>query len=137
MSVIREICTDVVVLEAGRVAEAGPVWRVFGAPEHEATKALLAPLTRNLPEDLAARLTPQPGPGGQAVLRITYSGRSAPDLAALVAATGGDVRLLQASVERIQGHAVGRVLIAATNPEPRRACARSGKRSRDRLCRRR
>jgi D-methionine transport system ATP-binding protein len=117
MSVIREICSDVVVLEAGRVAEAGPVWRVFGAPEHEATKALLAPLTRDLPEDLAARLTPQPGPGGQAVLRITYSGGSAPDLAALVAATGGSVRLLQASVERIQGHVVGRMLIAAANPE--------------------
>ncbi len=60
MSVIREICTDVVVLEAGRVAEAGPVWRVFGAPEHPATRALLAPLTRDVPDDLAARLKPHP-----------------------------------------------------------------------------
>ncbi|WP_244476539.1 ATP-binding cassette domain-containing protein [Methylobacterium sp. Leaf469] len=115
MSVIREICTDVVVLEAGRIAESGPVWRVFGAPEHPATRALLAPLTRDLPDDLAERLVPHPVPGAQAVLRITYSGRSAPDLSALVAATGGPLRLLQASVERIQGHAVGRLLIAAEN----------------------
>jgi D-methionine transport system ATP-binding protein len=117
MSVIREICTDVVVLEAGRVAEAGPVWQVFGAPKHPATRALLAPLTRDMPDDVAARLTPHPTPGAQAVLRITYSGRSSPDLAALVAATGGTVRLLQAGIERIQGHAVGRMLIAAANPE--------------------
>ncbi|MCJ2010688.1 ATP-binding cassette domain-containing protein [Methylobacterium sp. J-092] len=113
MSVIREICTDVVVLEAGRIAESGPVWRVFGAPEHPATRALLAPLTRDVPDDLAQRLLSHPVPGAQAVLRITYAGRSAPDLSALVAATGGSVRLLQAGVERIQGHAVGRLLIAA------------------------
>jgi D-methionine transport system ATP-binding protein len=113
MSVIREICTDVVVLEAGRVAESGPVWRVFGAPEHPATRALLAPLTRDVPSDLANRLTPYPTPGARAVLRITYSGRTPPDLSALAAAAGGPVRLLQAGVERIQGHAVGRMLIAA------------------------
>ncbi|MCJ2054881.1 methionine ABC transporter ATP-binding protein [Methylobacterium sp. J-070] len=117
MSVIREICTDVVVLESGRVAEVGPVWRVFGAPEHPATRALLAPLTRDVPDDLAARLKPYPGPGPRAVLRITYSGGTPPDLSALVAATGGPVHLLQAGVEHIQGHAVGRMLIAAGGTE--------------------
>ncbi|MGC5779582.1 methionine ABC transporter ATP-binding protein [Methylobacterium sp. NFXW15] len=117
MSVIREICTDVVVLEAGKVVEAGPVWRVFGAPEHPATRALLAPLTRDMPDDLAARLRPHPVPGGKAVLRITYSGATPPDLSALVAATGGPVHLLQAGVERIQGHAVGRMLVAVGGPD--------------------
>ncbi|SDN64660.1 D-methionine transport system ATP-binding protein [Methylobacterium phyllostachyos] len=117
MSVIREICTDVVVLEAGRIAETGPVWQVFGAPEHPATRALLAPLIRDLPEDLAARITPHPAPGAEALLRITCSGRAAPDLAALAAATDGPVRLLQAGIERIQGHTVGRMLIAAGGAE--------------------
>ncbi len=113
MSVIREICAEVVVLEAGRAVEAGPVWRVFGAPEHPATRALLAPLTRDLPEDLAARITPQPGPGAEAVLRLTLTGQGALDFAALAAATEGPLRLLQAGIERIQGHAVGRMLVAA------------------------
>ncbi len=117
MSVIREICSEVVVLEAGRVAETGPVWRVFGAPEHPATRALLAPLTRALPEDLAGRVTPHPVPGAWALLRIALAGREAPDLSALVAAAGGPVRLLQAEIERIQGHAVGRMLVAAERPE--------------------
>ena len=41
MSVIREICDQVLVLDGGRIAEIGPVWRVFGDPEHFATRALL------------------------------------------------------------------------------------------------
>ncbi|MCJ2026398.1 methionine ABC transporter ATP-binding protein [Methylobacterium sp. J-067] len=117
MSVIREICSEVVVLEAGRVAETGPVWRVFGAPEHPATRALLAPLTHALPEDLAGRVSPHPVPGARALLRIAFAGREAPDLSALAAAAGGSVRLLQAEIERIQGHAVGRMLVAAEWPE--------------------
>ncbi|WCS23938.1 ATP-binding cassette domain-containing protein [Methylobacterium sp. NMS14P] len=117
MSVIREICSDVVVLEGGRVVETGPVWRVFGAPEHPTTRALLEPLTRGLPPDLAARLQPLPAPGGWAILRITCSGRAAPDLSGLAGA-GAPVRLLQAGIERIQGHAVGRMLVAVPAEDP-------------------
>ncbi|MGU3388496.1 methionine ABC transporter ATP-binding protein [Methylobacterium sp. D53M] len=117
MSVIREICSDVVVLEGGRVVETGPVWRVFGAPEHPTTRALLEPLTRGLPPDLAARLQPRPAPGGWAILRITCSGRAAPDLSGLAGA-GAPVRLLQAGIERIQGHAVGRMLVAVPAEDP-------------------
>lgn len=111
MSVIREICSDVVVLERGRIAETGPVWRVFGRPDHPATRALLAPLARDLPEDLAARLRPHPSPGASSVIRITCSGK-APDLTDLAAAAGAPVRLLQAGIERIQGRTVGRMLVA-------------------------
>jgi D-methionine transport system ATP-binding protein len=118
MSVIREICTDVVVLEAGRVVETGPVWRVFGAPEHPTTRALLEPLTRGLPADLGARLRPHPAPGASALLRIGFAGQGTPDLAALTAAAGAPVRLLQAGIERIQGHAVGRMLVAVPDPDP-------------------
>ncbi|WP_457108237.1 methionine ABC transporter ATP-binding protein [Methylobacterium sp. P5_C11] len=118
MSVIREICSDVVVLERGRVVETGPVWRVFGAPEHPTTRALLEPLTRGLPPDLSARLQPLPTPGGSAILRIAYAGQGAPDLAGLAAAAGTPVRLLQAGIERIQGHAVGRMLVAVPGADP-------------------
>ncbi|QGY03689.1 ATP-binding cassette domain-containing protein [Methylobacterium mesophilicum SR1.6/6] len=118
MSVIREICSDVVVLEGGRVVETGPVWRVFGAPEHPTTRALLEPLTRGLPADLAARLQPHPVPGGSAILRITCAGQGAPDLTGLAAAAGAPVRLLQAGIERIQGHAVGRMLVAVPGTDP-------------------
>ena len=41
MAVIREICHQVLVLDGGRKVEQGEVWRVFGDPGAEATRALL------------------------------------------------------------------------------------------------
>ncbi len=109
MSVIREVCHRVLVLERGQVAEMGPVWQVFAQPQHAATQALLAPLTRALPEDLATRLRQVPEPGDLQVIELPMTGEAAPPLAAL--AQG--VRLVQAQVEPIQGHAVGRLVVLA------------------------
>jgi D-methionine transport system ATP-binding protein len=115
MAVIREICDRVVVLEHGRIVEQGPVWEVFGNPQHDVSKTLLAPLQHALPEELQQRLQPQPKSSGDAVvLRLQFTGsqRDEPDLAALFSALGGRVRLLQGGVERIQGHALGQLLLA-------------------------
>lgn len=115
MSVIREICENVLVLEQGRIAEQGPVWQVFGAPKHAATRALLQPLSRDVPEDVAARLEPSPVAGGEAVLEVRYTGEegAGPDLSRLTGLLGGSVRLLHGTVDRIQGHAHGTLLLAA------------------------
>jgi ABC-type dipeptide/oligopeptide/nickel transport system ATPase component len=40
-AVVAEIADDVVVLQDGRVVEAGPVHRIFDHPQHEYTKSLL------------------------------------------------------------------------------------------------
>jgi peptide/nickel transport system ATP-binding protein len=42
LSVVAETCDRVLVMYAGRVAEEGPIRRVFGAPRHPYTRALLA-----------------------------------------------------------------------------------------------
>ncbi|MNF56139.1 Methionine import ATP-binding protein MetN [compost metagenome] len=117
MAVIRDICDRVVVLEHGRIVEQGPVWEVFGNPRHEVSKTLLAPLQHGLPEELQSRLQSQPHSAQAAVvlrLQFTGSGADEPDLAALFGALGGRVRLLQGGVERIQGHALGQLLLAVT-----------------------
>jgi len=117
MAVIREICDRVVVLEHGHVVEQGPVWEVFGNPQHEVSKTLLAPLQHGLPEELQSRLQAKPSSAQAAVvLRLQFTGASddEPDLAALFSALGGKVRLLQGGVERIQGHALGQLLLAVT-----------------------
>ncbi len=115
MAVIREICDRVVVLEQGRIVEQGPVWQVFGNPQHEVSKTLLAPLQHAVPEDLQARLQAQPSVHHASVvldLQFTGSNGSEPDLSALFSAFGGRVSLLHGGVERIQGHALGHLLLA-------------------------
>ncbi|UVL40724.1 ATP-binding cassette domain-containing protein [Pseudomonas sp. B21-040] len=117
MAVIRDICDRVVVLEHGKIVEQGPVWEVFGDPQHEVSKTLLAPLQHALPEELHSRLRAQSqSPDAAVVLRLQFTGSASdePDLAALFAALGGRVKLLQGGVERIQGHALGQLLLAVS-----------------------
>jgi D-methionine transport system ATP-binding protein len=117
MAVIREVCDRVVVLEQGRIVEQGPVWEVFGNPQHEVSKTLLAPLQHDLSQELRERLHSFPITAEAAVvLRLNFTGASQeePDLAALFASLGGRVRLLQGGVERIQGHALGQLLLAVS-----------------------
>ena len=118
MAVIREICDRVVVLEKGEVVEQGPVWQVLGNPQHEVSKTLLAPLQHALPEDLQARLQPQPSEHhASVVLDLQFSGSDGkePDLSALFNAFGGRVSLLHGGVERIQGRALGHLLLAVSH----------------------
>jgi D-methionine transport system ATP-binding protein len=70
-----------------------------------------------LPQELQSRLLAQSSACDAAVvLRLQFTGsqRDEPDLAALFNALGGRVRLLQGGVERIQGHALGQLLLAVT-----------------------
>ncbi|WP_457968647.1 ATP-binding cassette domain-containing protein [Pseudomonas sp. R4-84] len=117
MAVIREVCDRVVVLEQGRIVEQGPVWEVFGDPQHDVSRTLLAPLQHALPEELQSRLQPHPTSADAAtVLRLQFTGHSddEPDLAALFSALGGRVRLLHGGLERIQGHGLGQLLLAVS-----------------------
>jgi D-methionine transport system ATP-binding protein len=103
------------VLEQGRIAESGPVWRIFGDPQHDATRALLQPLSRDIPDDIVGHLHPAAREGDQAIIELSFTGEDGlePDLAAIATAIGAPVRLLQSALDRIQGHVHGRLLIAA------------------------
>ncbi|RSC28066.1 methionine ABC transporter ATP-binding protein [Pseudomonas putida] len=111
MAVIRDICQRVVVLERGEVVEQGEVWQVFGAPRHEVTRTLLAPLQTKLPAALQANLRAQPvSQDAAVVLRLQLVGE--PELSALFTDLGGRVRLLQGGVETIGEHALGQLVLA-------------------------
>lgn len=114
MSVIRDVCDHVLVLEQGEVVETGPVWKVFGDPQHAATQGLLRPLSQGLPEDLAGRLRPQPEAGrpSEAIVSLKFTGRDDPEIGSIAAALGGGARLLTAALDRIGGHTQGRLLVA-------------------------
>ncbi|HGM5581086.1 TPA: methionine ABC transporter ATP-binding protein [Pseudomonas putida] len=111
MAVIRDICQRVVVLERGEVVEQGEVWQVFGAPRHEVTRTLLAPLQAKLPAALQASLRAQPvSQDAAVVLRLQLVGE--PELSALFTDLGGRVSLLQGGVETIGEHALGQLVLA-------------------------
>ena len=122
MGVIREIADRVLVLEGGRIAETGPVWEVFGAPTHDATRALLAPLQQGLPDELRSRLVPEPPATGshQRILQLGYTGHGGlePDFARIAQALGSPVRLLHGGIDRIHGHAQGRLVLAQPGTAP-------------------
>jgi D-methionine transport system ATP-binding protein len=118
MAVIREVCDSVAVIEAGEVVETGAVWRVFGDPRHGATQALLRTLVHDLPADLAARLDSVPHDHADVLLDVRYTGESRhePDLGALavaLGALGGRVNFVHGGIDRIQGHAQGRLVVSA------------------------
>ncbi|AIS18727.1 ABC transporter [Pseudomonas rhizosphaerae] len=117
MAVIRAICDRVVVLEGGQVAEQGPVWQVFGDPRHEVSRTLLAPLQQGLPDELRARLRSTATPDAALVLRLRVTGAQAgeADLSSLFNLLGGQVSLLQGGIERIQGRALGSLVVAVSN----------------------
>jgi D-methionine transport system ATP-binding protein len=122
MEVIREVCDTVAVIERGEVVESGPVWRVFGDPQHDATRALLRTLVHDLPADLAERVKPvhelEPADDARILLDVRFTGADAhePDLGALSAALsleGGRVNFVHGGIDRIQGHAQGRLVVSA------------------------
>jgi D-methionine transport system ATP-binding protein len=122
MEVIREVCDTVAVIERGEVVESGPVWRVFGDPQHDATRALLRTLVHDLPADLAERVKPvrelTHADDARILLDVRFTGADArePDLGALAAALsveGGRVNFVHGGIDRIQGHAQGRLVVSA------------------------
>lgn len=117
MSVIREVCDRVAVIDHGRLVEEGPVWRVFGAPGDAATQALLRPGRGLWPREVTGPLSSRPRAAGDAlVLGVRIDGRQGvdPDLGSITSALDRPARLLFAEIDRIQGHALGELAIALT-----------------------
>jgi D-methionine transport system ATP-binding protein len=108
MEVIRAVADRVAVLDRGRVVEIGPVWRVFGRPQHETTRSLLADANASAPLALAGRRD-------EVVLALSFDGADErqPDLFAIAAALGPGARVLESEIEPLQGHPQGRLVVAA------------------------
>ncbi len=122
MSVIRDLCDRVVVLESGRVVEEGAVIDVFVRPRSPVTSSLLQEVLPQLPDDLAARLSAEPGPGSQALLRLTFAGvgADAPVIAELARRLDVAASVVQGTVDHIKDAPFGVLVLAlpAITPAP-------------------
>ncbi|MFC2640767.1 MAG: ABC transporter ATP-binding protein [Propionibacterium acidifaciens] len=71
LAVVRHVCDSVAVMRSGRIVESGPIERVYGRPEQEYTRTLLASVPR-----LRARRAP--GPPGAGRDEMDASGAGSP-----------------------------------------------------------
>ncbi len=114
IKVIKDICHKVAVLEQGRVVEQGETLGVFAQPHHALTRSLIAnELNNELPEWIRTSIASEPGAGGQAIVRVVFTGSSAtePVISRLARRLNIDVNIIFGRVDRLRGSAFGVLLI--------------------------
>ena len=77
------------------------------------------------PAPIAALLRPTPYPGGEAVLKIIFTGENAgaPVLSRLSQVVGLDVNILAGRIDQIAGRPFGVMLVAVTGTQPKLGAA--------------
>lgn len=115
MTVIKEICDEVAVIEDGRIVERGAVFDVFTRPRHDTTRRFVEGLTRvETPPHVASRIVETAGEGALALLRIGFTGRHAtsPVVSRLATTLGVDVNILAGRIDEIAGRPYGSLVVA-------------------------
>jgi D-methionine transport system ATP-binding protein len=125
MTVVKELCDRVVVLDHGRVVEQGAVFDVFTQPVHETTRALIRDVSGDeLPAGLRQRLAASSSPGHQGngrLLRLSFvdSAVDAPLISALTKRFDLELNILHGQIDEIQGRPFGSLLIQLDGPTER------------------
>lgn len=107
MTVIKEICHRVGVIEAGSIIEEGPVSEVFAHPRTTTARSFIGSLPgREVPAALAGRLGADPATATQTVLRLTLTGDAAsqPLVTRIARELGIDIALLGGQIDSIGSH---------------------------------
>ena len=109
MKVIEEICSKVVILNQGKVAESGSVEAVFSNPQSEAGRRLVYPA--GMPELHTLK--------DSRVIRVAFNGGTAyqPLIASLAIDCGVVVNILGADTRNIDGKAFGTMLLGLPDDE--------------------
>jgi D-methionine transport system ATP-binding protein len=119
MAVVKEICDDVAVMEAGRIVEQGRVFDVFTRPAHATTRRFVAEVIgTSLPAATLARL-PQPGASEQRqILRLLFAGPSSTRAVISEASRqfGIDINIISGRIDEIGGEPFGTMAVAAYGP---------------------
>lgn len=102
MTVIEEICQRVAIIDNHVIAETGTVTDVFARPQHEATKRLVYPEDRKLPDFNAAHC-----------YRLIFDGTAAmePVIANMIIECKTPVNILAADTRVMEGKTFGQMII--------------------------
>jgi D-methionine transport system ATP-binding protein len=110
MSVIREICTDVAVLDKGHLVEQGTVEQLFRAPQTAAAKRLVLAEAEPPAEEIVKQV--EEIRTGRKV-RITFSRQTAfePVLGNVILECRTPLNILYAATKAVNGRAVGEMIV--------------------------
>lgn len=102
MAVIEEVCQRVAIIDNHVIAETGTVAEVFSRPQHEATKRLVYPEDRKLPDFNIAHC-----------FRLIFDGTSAmePIIANMIMECKTPVNILAADTRVMEGQTFGQMII--------------------------
>lgn len=116
MAVVRDIASQMAVIEGGHIVEEGATYDVFAQPRHPTTRSFLGGVTGlTLPAFIAGRMQDhRPDGPAQAVIRVTFAGDHATDpmLANLATELGIAANILAGAIEEVGPHPFGNLLIA-------------------------
>jgi len=113
LEVVRQLCDDVALLDAGRIVEQGPVRELFARPRSELLRQFVdTALGLSLPDEYRERLLGEPQPGSATLVRITLAGSSAElcVLTQLARQHGLDARVVSAHTDYVSGAPVTRIV---------------------------
>ncbi|OLS35216.1 methionine ABC transporter ATP-binding protein [Alkalihalophilus pseudofirmus] len=113
MHVIRKICHQVAVMEAGKVVEQGPVLEVFRKPKEEMTKEFVKQITEPEETTDAIKQLLADHPEGK-IVQLTFVGEEAesPLITQLIRSFDIEVNIVQGKITKIQEGSYGTLFVA-------------------------
>lgn len=120
ISVIRSVCDQVAVIDAGDIIERGTAESIFANPTHPTTQSLLKPfLKRSIPEFIRGRLLDKPSRSlpHKAVFKLSFSGDSAsePLVSQFIREAHTDVNILSGFMDQIGSTTFGTLVVELPN----------------------
>ncbi|TKC16166.1 methionine ABC transporter ATP-binding protein [Robertmurraya kyonggiensis] len=112
MSVIREICDKVAVIEGGEIIEEGSVFDVFSSPKTQTARNFVSTVMNDqLPDSIKELIQKQEGK--QKIFRINFVGNSAgqPLLSELAKKFDIDINVLFGNITELQGTPFGNLIV--------------------------
>ena len=127
MQVVKEICSRVFVMEAGRVVEQGDVFQVFSFPQQEITRSFVDSTSNlsRIDDLLGEEGRPVRLEAGDYLVRLRYLERSSSQalISHISRAYGIDVNILLGDIQQIDGHPLGGLVAVVTGDHDRIATA--------------
>ncbi len=118
MQVVKQICDRVAVMNYGKVVEEGDVAKIFLAPQHETTKALIGNvMARDLPESIRQRIREarhaHPNQERIHLVRLAYSDTEVtnPVISECSRKFNIDINILRGSVDDVHGRTLGSLTV--------------------------